>query len=108
MSFVLINETPVDVGAGADEIIALRAKVAELKARLESERVGSSMQFDHINALKAKLEVARQVIVEVNYRLQQDRIWGGMEWVYHDIRPFKYLPLVAKTNEALDAIKEEA
>ncbi len=53
------GECCCDVDWTPQETIDLCAEVAELKATLEAERVGSSMQFDHINALKAKLEVAR-------------------------------------------------
>ena len=40
MAMVLINETPTEVGSGADEIIRLRAENAALKAeRDELERM---------------------------------------------------------------------
>ena len=106
------------------ETIDLRAEVAELKVTLEAERVGSSMQFDHINALKANLEVARACLEKVNAAFDdlsdhiQDEFENGVQSLSaHAAHTFKerypsihqglesLLDASVATDEALAAIK---
>ena len=48
-----------------------------------------------------------QVYVEVFYLLEGNRIWDGMDWVYHPIHPIKYLSVRDKVRKALDKVKAE-
>ena len=48
-----------------------------------------------------------QVYVDVLHLLESDRIWGGMDWVYHPIHPTKYLSVRDKVRKALDNVKAE-
>lgn len=48
-----------------------------------------------------------QVYVDVLKLLEADRIWGGMDWVYHPIHPAKYLSVRDKVRKALDDVKAE-
>jgi hypothetical protein len=48
-----------------------------------------------------------QVLINVLHLLEGDRIWGGMDWVYHPIPSFKYLPVRDQVRQALDAVKAE-
>ena len=48
-----------------------------------------------------------QVLANVLKLLEGDRIWGGQDWVYNPIHPFKYLPVRDQVRKALDAVKAE-
>ena len=43
-----------------------------------------------------------QLLVDIDKMLAGSRVWGGMDWTYHPIHPFKYLPVKDKVREALD------
>ena len=43
-----------------------------------------------------------QLLVDIDKMLTGSRVWGGMDWTYHPIHPFKYLPVKDKVREALD------
>lgn len=43
-----------------------------------------------------------QLLVDIDKMLTGSRVWGGMDWTYHPIHPFKYLPVKNKVREALD------
>lgn len=43
-----------------------------------------------------------QLLVDIDKMLDGSRVWGGMDWTYHPIHPFKYLPVKDKVREALD------
>ena len=48
-----------------------------------------------------------QVYVDVLHLLEGNRIWGGMDWVYHPIHPVKYLSVRDQVRKALDNVKAE-
>ena len=48
-----------------------------------------------------------QVYVDVLHLLEDNRIWGGMDWVYHPIHPVKYLSVRDQVRKALDNVKAE-
>jgi hypothetical protein len=48
-----------------------------------------------------------QVLANVLKLLEGDRIWGGQDWVYNPIHPFKYLPVRDQVRKAPDAVKAE-
>ena len=48
-----------------------------------------------------------KILTGVARLLDGDKIWGGMEWVYHPIHPFKYRPVAQHVREALDDLKAE-
>jgi len=48
-----------------------------------------------------------QVYAKVLHLLEGDKVWGGQDWVYHPIHPFKYLPVRDKVRKALSDVKAE-
>jgi len=52
-----------------------------------------------------RLHEANQAMLEalkdIKYGLEGSRIWGGVEWSYNPLHPFKYLPLVEKASAAI-------
>lgn len=42
-----------------------------------------------------------RVLSDVAYGLESARIWGGMEWTYNPLHPYKYLPLRDKARAAI-------
>lgn len=48
-----------------------------------------------------------QILAQVDVLLNGSRIWGGMDWVYHPIHPFKYLPVKDQVRQALDDVIKE-
>ena len=64
----------------------------------------------HINHAEAAAELRRlheenkallSALSDVAYGLESARIWGGMEWAYNPLHPFKYLPLRDKARAAI-------
>lgn len=47
------------------------------------------------------VKVMREALVDVKHGLEGARIWGGMDWSYNPLHPFKYLPLRDKAAAAL-------
>lgn len=60
---------------------------------------------DTIDALVAEVERLRGALSDVAYGLEGSRIWGGMDWTYNPLHPFKYLPLRDKARAALEGMK---
>jgi hypothetical protein len=54
-----------------------------------------------VNTLEAALRQAVETLEEIAYGLESARIWGGMEWAYNPLHPFKYLPLRDKARAAI-------
>ena len=48
-----------------------------------------------------------QLYADMIQLLEGSRIWGGQDWTYHPIHPFKYLPIKERVRAALDAVKAE-
>ena len=48
-----------------------------------------------------------QLYADIIRLLEGSRVWGGMDWTYNPIHPFKYLPIKDRVREALDAVKAE-
>jgi len=48
-----------------------------------------------------------QLLVDMDRLLTGDRIWGGMDWHYNPIHPFKYRPMAERVRQALDDLKKE-
>ena len=48
-----------------------------------------------------------EILAEVDRLLNSSRVWAGMEYTYHPIHPFKYLPVKAKVRQTLDDLKKE-
>jgi hypothetical protein len=59
------------------------------------------------NKFKLWADPCFQILAEVDKLLNGDKMWGGMEWTYHPIHPFKYLPVAVKVQQALDELKKE-
>ena len=51
------------------------------------------------------LQKANQELLEalsdIAYGLESARIWGGMDWAYNPLYPYKYLPLRDKARAAI-------
>lgn len=60
---------------------------------------------DTIDSLCAENERLRGALSDVAYGLEGSRIWGGMDWTYNPLHPFKYLPLRDKARAALEGMK---
>ena len=54
-----------------------------------------------IGELRAENARLRDALADIAYGLEGSRIWGGMEWSYAPLHPFKYLPLRDKARAAL-------
>ena len=48
-----------------------------------------------------------QILADVDKLLNGSKIWGGMEWNYHPIHPFKYRPVAEMIRAELDKLKAE-
>ena len=59
------------------------------------------------NVIKLWADPRFQILAEVDKLLNGSKIWGGMEWSYSYIHPFKYRPVAEKVREELDKIKAE-
>ena len=42
-----------------------------------------------------------QLLVDMDRLLDSNKIWGGMEWVYHPIHPAKYRPVAERIRSEL-------
>jgi hypothetical protein len=54
----------------------------------------------------AAIKQLREALVDCKYGLEGARIWGGMEWTYNPLHPYKYLQLRDKAEAALEATEE--
>ena len=63
--------------------------------RLEAAAAAELRRLHELN--QAMLEA----LIDIKYGLEGARIWGGMEWTYNPLHPFKYLPLVEKASAAI-------
>jgi hypothetical protein len=59
------------------------------------------------NVIKFWADPRFEILAEVDKLLNGSKIWGGMEWNYHPIHPFKYRPVAEKVRLAMDALKAE-
>lgn len=59
------------------------------------------------NIEKYQADPRFQLLVDMDRLLTGDRIWGGMDWSYNPIHPFKYLPMLDRVQKALDDLKQE-
>ena len=59
------------------------------------------------NQIKLWEDPRFQILAQVDALLNGSRIWGGQDWVYHPIHPFKYLPVKDQVRQALDDVIKE-
>ena len=59
------------------------------------------------NIQKYQADPRFQLLVDMDRLLTGDRIWGGMDWSYQPIHPFKYRPMGDRVRRALDDLKQE-
>jgi hypothetical protein len=59
------------------------------------------------NIEKYQADPRFQLLVDMDRLLTGDRIWGGMDWSYNPIHPFKYLPMLDRVRRAPDDLKQE-
>jgi hypothetical protein len=96
------------IDALVEEVIELRISVDQLEKRLQVSENEVNEQA-RLNGMGAERELAlmaenkklRRALIDIKYGLERARIWGGMDWTYNPLHPFKYLPLRDKANTAL-------
>ena len=78
-----------------------------LADRLDLYATGDAHQQDieqaaaELRRLHEENKALLRVLSDVAYGLESARIWGGMEWAYNPLHPFKYLPLRDKARAAI-------
>ena len=78
-----------------------------LADRLDLYATGDAHQQDieqaaaELRRLHEENKALLSVLSDVAYGLESARIWGGMEWAYNPLHPFKYLPLRDKARAAI-------
>jgi len=76
----------------------------EESAHFREEDYINDVQYfmqEEIGELRAENARLRDALADIAYGLEGSRIWGGMEWSYAPLHPFKYLPLRDKARAAL-------
>ena len=48
-----------------------------------------------------------QILADMDRLLDSNKIWGGMEWVYHPIHPAKYRPMAERVRAELNNLYDE-
>lgn len=83
---------------------------AELRSLHQSCREGWR-HADELEQERKRLHALNQELVEalsdVAYTLDSARIWGGIEWTYNPLHPFKYLPARDKARAAAIRARSE-
>jgi hypothetical protein len=99
-------------GMSAEREDALRAEVERLNKALtweqnRAERIGTHgpgchtwgpAHYECLLHVNAELV---ETLSDIAYRLEQSRIWGGMDWSYQLMHPVNYLPLRDKARAAI-------
>ena len=76
-------------------------RLAAALENLYSKTVASQQAAAELRRLHAVNIELLEALNNISYGLEQSRIWGGMEWTYHPIHPFKYLPMRDKARAAI-------
>lgn len=78
-----------------------------LSDRLDLYATGDAHQQDieqaaaELRRLHEEKKALLSVLSDVAYGLESARIWGGMDWSYNPLHPYKYLPLRDKARAAI-------
>ena len=78
-----------------------------LADRLDLYATGDAHQQDieqaaaELRRLHEENKALLSVLSDVAYGLESARIWGGMDWTYNPLHPYKYLPLRDKARAAI-------
>ena len=56
---------------------------------------------ENADVFRARIAELESLLLDISYRLGQQKIWAGMEWHYNPLPSFQYLPLIEKINAAL-------
>lgn len=78
-----------------------------LADRLDQYATGDAHQQDieqaaaELRRLHEENKALLSVLSDVAYGLESARIWGGMDWAYNPLHPYKYLPLRDKARAAI-------
>ena len=48
-----------------------------------------------------------KLLADLDRLFDSNKIWGGMEWVYHPIHPAKYRPMAERVRAELGKLYEE-
>ena len=82
-------------------------EVLRLADRLDLYATGDAHQQDieqaaaELRRLHEENKALLSVLSDVAYGLESARIWGGMDWTYNPLHPYKYLPLRDKARAAI-------
>ena len=82
----------------AKDLGDIRDRLEAENEQLRKERQAFKDVAEYQKSENAKL---KQVLIDIAYGLEGSRIWGGMEWTYNPLHPFKYLPLRDAARAAL-------
>ena len=77
----------------SSQIIFLEDKVSQL------EETNSQLLSQRDELVKS--------LEQITYRLEKNRVWGGMEWKYQPVPSVLYLPLIEQAKVAIAKIKGE-
>ena len=69
--------------------------------------IGAQEAAAELRRLHEENKALLSVLSDVAYGLESARIWGGMDWSYNPLHPFKYLPLRDKARAAISKAKGE-
>ena len=87
------------------------ADLAKLKPGgmiLKSDMGGVTFKWKYeleIERLEAQNKQLLEALNDIAYGLEGARIWGGMDWTYNPLHPYKYLPLRDKARAAIAAVE---
>ena len=48
-----------------------------------------------------------KLLADLDRLFDSNKIWGGMEWVYHPIHPAKYRPMAERIRAEIGKLYEE-
>lgn len=76
-------------------------RLAEVMSLTFPGNKGIDMAAAELRRLHELNQELVEALSDVAYTLDSARIWGGMEWTYNPLHPFKYLPARDKARAAL-------
>jgi chromosome segregation ATPase len=95
-----------DRNNGLKELIRThRAEVERAEASVSVYMSERNQARDQIIAYRAEVERLRAVISNAAHKLEQQRVWGGMDWVYPAMHPRVWRAVLEQLDAALKETK---